>query len=281
MRSRFVPRIPSGSFVEVDAGRIHLRDEGEVSAPVVVLLHGFGSSLHWFDLLTPLLTEHFRVIRLDLLGFGCTSHDAAGFDPRTQAAMVLTVLDALEIGEFAPVGHSFGADVAINLAERAGRCPAVVIVGQAPDYTTATLPRGHQLARFVPVAVALRALSVLTPPRWGGHAFAPGFRPDLAFPNPRQLSADLRVTHLRMLRTVVIDRQVALDEHPLDVQLKELRLPAMVILGARDQFYPMEPTRARYDLVRGLRVEVIEDSGHSPIVEAPDEVARLLRSFLS
>ncbi len=42
----------------------------------------------------------------------------------------------------------------------------------------------------------------------------------------------------------------------------------------------MCPTKARHDAVRGVRVEVIDGSGHGPIVEAPDVVAGLLRSFL-
>jgi pimeloyl-ACP methyl ester carboxylesterase len=255
--------------------------EGPADAPVVVLVHGFASSLHWYDLLTPLLTDHYRVVRLDLLGHGWSLRDSGGFDADTQTAMALSVVDALEIDEFVPVGHSFGSDVAIGLAERSGRCPAVVIIGQAPDYTTATLPRGHRLVRHLVVARAVQALSALARPSRGGHGFAPGFRPDQNFPDPRQPGADLRAMHPRAFRAVLVDRHAALTARPLDVRLEDLALPAMVILGARDRFYPLEPTRARYDAVPGVRVEVIEDSGHSPLVEAPHEVAQLLRSFIS
>lgn len=277
----FADRVGIGSFVDVAAGRIHVREDGPADAPVLVLIHGFASSLHWFDLVVPLLSDHHRVVRMDLLGNGCSPQDGARFDAETQAVMVLSVLDELGVGGFVPVGHSFGADVAIELAERSGRADRVVIIGQAPDYTTATLPRGHQLASNVLLARALQALSWLSPPCHGGLGFAPGFRPDRAFPNPAQAGADLRSANPRTFRAVLMDRQRSLRARPLDQRLEEVGLPAMVILGERDQFYPLAPTRARYDAVPGIRVEVIDGSGHSPIVEAPDEVACLLRGFIA
>lgn len=274
-------RVSIGSFVDVAAGRIHVREDGPADAPALVLIHGFASSLHWFDLVAPLLSDDYRVVRMDLLGTGCSPADGGHFDPVTQGAMVLSVLDALGVERFVPVGHSFGADVAIELAERSGRPDRVVVIGQAPDYTTATLPLGHHFAGNVLLARTVQALSWLSPPCVGGPGFAPGFRPDRAFPNPAQAGADLRSADPRTFRAVLMDRQRSLRARPLDQRLLDLGLPAMVILGEWDQFYPLAPTKARYDAVPGVRVEVIDGSGHSPIVEAPDQVAGLLRSFLA
>lgn len=268
------------TFVDVAAGRIHVREDGPTDAPAVVLVHGFASSLQWFDRLTPLLSEDYRVVRMDLLGCGKSPSDGSSFAPETQTDMVLSVLDALGVGSFVPVGHSFGSEVAIGLAE-SRRADRVVIIGQAPDYTTATLPPGHHLGAHLVVARTIQALSRLSSPRWGGRGFAKGFRPDRAFADPRQAGADLRATNPRTFRAVTVDRERSLGDRPLDVRLKELGLPGLVILGGRDQYYPVIPTRARYDAVPNLRVEVIAHSGHSPQVEAPEETAALLRDFLA
>jgi pimeloyl-ACP methyl ester carboxylesterase len=267
------------TFVDVAAGRIHVREDGPTDAPAVVLVHGFASSLHWFDLLTPLLSADHRVVRMDLLGCGLSPREGTSFAPENQTEMVLSVLDELGVDSFVPVGHSFGSEVAIGLAG-SGRADRVVIIGQAPDYTTATLPPGHRLGGYLPVARTLQALSRLSPARRGGYGFAPGFRP-LAFADPRQPGADLRATNPRTFRAVTVDRERSLGERPLDVRLKELGLPGLVILGGKDQYYPVIPTRARYDAVPNLRVEVIAHSGHSPAVEAPEATAGLLRDFLS
>jgi pimeloyl-ACP methyl ester carboxylesterase len=39
----------------------------------VVLIHGWTASIRWFDRLTPLLTDRYRVIRVDLLCHGGSS----------------------------------------------------------------------------------------------------------------------------------------------------------------------------------------------------------------
>lgn len=269
-------------MVEVPAGRIHVREDGPADAPALVLLHGFTCSMHWFDLVTPLLAETHRVVRLDLLGHGCSTRATPRLDAEAQTAMALSVLRELGIGEFVAAGHSFGADVAIGLAERSSHATGVVVLGQAPDYSTATLPPGSQLLVLPGAAAATHFLvSRLASPRVGGPGFARGFRADHAFARSGQAVTDLRATDPRMFAAVTVERARSLAARPLDVRLRDLALPALVVLGGRDRMYPVAPTRARYADVPGLRVEVIDDSGHSPMVESPQQVADLLLDFLT
>lgn len=275
-------RIPIGSMVEVPAGQVHVREDGPADAPALVLVHGFTCSMHWFDLVTPLLSETHRVVRLDLLGHGCSTRDTPHVDADAQAAMALSVLDSLGIGEFVAVGHSFGTDVAIGLAERSARATGVVVLGQAPDYSAATLPPGSRLLGLPGAAVAAHFVaSRLASPRAGGPGFARGFRPDHAFARGGQAVTDLRATDPRMFTAVSVERARSLAARPLDVRLRDLALPALVVLGGKDRMYPVAPTRERYAAVPGLRVEVIDDSGHSPMVEHPQQVADLLLDFLT
>ena len=63
---------PPSAFVEVAGIRLHVRDTGPRAAPVMIFLHGFGSSLQtWEDWARDLEADH-RVIRYDLPGFGLT-----------------------------------------------------------------------------------------------------------------------------------------------------------------------------------------------------------------
>ncbi len=57
-------------FVEVAGMRLHLREDGPPGAPAVILLHGFGSSLHTWEPWVPALAQRHRVIRFDLPGVG-------------------------------------------------------------------------------------------------------------------------------------------------------------------------------------------------------------------
>lgn len=61
----------ASKFITIDKIKIHYKEEGEGTA--LVLLHGAGMSLNIWNEWLPLLTPHFKVIRLDLPGFGLSS----------------------------------------------------------------------------------------------------------------------------------------------------------------------------------------------------------------
>ena len=271
-----------GRLVPLAAGLVHVREDGPVEGPVLVLLHGFASSMHSFDRVAPLLAATCRVIRVDLLGHGGSGRSAAGYDSDHQGAMVDGLLDQLGAAPGIVVGHSFGADVAIALAEQSRRVAGLVVIGQAPDYSSARIPRGGWLMgnplaarlirRFAP-APAVR--------RVARFAFAPGARPEALFDHPGRIVEDFRLTVPEVYRTVLVDRPRELDQRGLDQRLRDLGLPTLAILGAQDQLYPAGPTRARYAAVPNVRVEMLEGSGHSPVLEQPHEVAGLILQFVA
>lgn len=278
MRISANARTQSGEILRVYGLDVHVREDGPEQAPAVVLLHGFGCSIHWFDAVTRSLASSHRVIRVDLLGHGCTGGDSA-LDAESQARTVSGVLDALRIADATVVGHSFGADVALALAERSQRVARVVVVGQAPDYTYAKLPPGA----FLPgVPRLLAALHRLTPAwlvmRTSQIGFARGYRIDEAWDDPRQVVLDRFVMHPGMYREVLHHRRAQFAQRPLDARVHELDQPVLAIHGAGDQMYDCATTIARYRAA-GAQVAVIDDAGHSPNVERPAELAALISSF--
>ncbi|CAL9421481.1 Lipase 3 [Actinosynnema sp. ALI-1.44] len=264
----------AGSFTSVGGRSVHYRVDGPPSGPPLVLLHGFGGSLHWFDRVVPLLTGC-RVVRVDLLGHGMTRGPAADADE--QARAVAGVLARLGLSGVTAVGHSFGADVALSLAETSGRVARVVVVAQAPDYSDATFPRGDFLMtlpvvgsllhRFAP-AFAVRAVAA--------HAVAPGFRVGAAL--ARQALDDHKALDAGMFPIVLGQRRRRLSTNPLDTRVRDLGLPTLVVLGERDRFYGARSAR-RYTAA-GARVETIAEAGHSPVVETPGRVATLVLDFV-
>ncbi|WP_067812998.1 alpha/beta fold hydrolase [Nocardia inohanensis] len=269
-----------GDLLTVPAGTVHVRQDGPVDGKPVLLLHGFEGSVHWWDAVTPLLADTYRVIRVDLLGFGCTGGDS-GFDPRSQGEMLSAVLAALEVREVAVAGHSWGADAALAVAAASDRVSEVIILDQAPDLSYLRMPRATRLfafgpvarfaQRFGPAAVVRRALR-------GG--FAPRFDMSGSVPGFEQMLLDHRVMSWRAYRAVLVDRRKILAANPLDKQLRDLGLPALAIHGRLDQLYDWAETRDRY-AAAGARVEIIDTAGHSPNVETPDRFAASVRDFLS
>jgi pimeloyl-ACP methyl ester carboxylesterase len=253
---------------------VHVRLDGPDDAPVLLLLHGFSGSLHWFDALVDRLRDSFRVVRVDLLGHGDTGGPAA--DAPEQAAAVAAELDRLGVVDVTAIGHSFGADVACTLAETSTRVTRLVIVCQAPDYSSAHLPRGRTLMTLPVVAPVLHNSARLA---------ARGLAAVLTRRDPaqRDLAAravrDFTALDTRMFHVVLVQRRDRMLRRPLDAQVRAAAKPTLAIVGGQDHFYG-DRYVSRYRSA-GARIELLPDSGHSPVMDHPEETAALIRAFVA
>src|SRR5262249_11374701 len=105
--------------VEADGVRVFYRAAGDVSAPVVLLLHGFPASSFMFRELIPRLANDYRVIAPDLPGFGFTQIPANrnyvySFDQLALTTEAFT--KALKINQYALYVFDYGAPTGFRLA---------------------------------------------------------------------------------------------------------------------------------------------------------------------
>jgi len=116
--------------VQTNGATIHVRVGGQ--GPAVVLLHGFGDTGDmWAPLAADLARDH-TVVVPDLRGMGLSSHPEGGYDKRTQAADVRSVLTQLGLDHAAIVGHDIGTMVAYAYAARYPDKTEKLVVMDAP-----------------------------------------------------------------------------------------------------------------------------------------------------
>ena len=102
---------------------LHYRDWGGTGRPVV-LLHGLASSCHIWDLVAPQLAEDFSVIAVDQRGHGLSDKPESGYDFASVGRDLLGVIQARGLERPVIVGHSWGADVALEFAVACPEIPA-------------------------------------------------------------------------------------------------------------------------------------------------------------
>src|SRR5260370_38890318 len=114
-----MPRFPTSFHtqdVQTDGATIHVRVGGQ--GPAVVWLHGFGGTWDlWAPPAADLARDHVVIVP-DLRGMGLSSHPEGGYDKRTQAADIRSVLNQLGLDRGAIVGHDIGTMVAYAYAAR-------------------------------------------------------------------------------------------------------------------------------------------------------------------
>src|SRR5947209_20239164 len=113
--------------IETNGTSIHVRVGGH--GPVVVMLHGFGTTGDMWGHLASALIEDHMIVAPDLRGFGLSSKPNRGYDKKNQAADVVGVLDALGVRTAELVTHDIGIMVGFAVAathpERVSRWVAI------------------------------------------------------------------------------------------------------------------------------------------------------------
>ena len=106
---------PTGASVMVNGVRLRYWTWGGAGRPIV-LVHGLASTHRIWDFVAPLLARDFRVVALDQRGHGESDKPDGCYDFATVAADLNSLLRALKIDSPILVGHSWGANVALEHA---------------------------------------------------------------------------------------------------------------------------------------------------------------------
>jgi pimeloyl-ACP methyl ester carboxylesterase len=107
------------STVQVGPANVFYREAGTQGQPVLLLLHGFANSSHYFRHLMPKLAGRFHTIAPDLPSFGFTTVEEGAGYRFTFAGLTETIqgfVNELSLRRFAMYVFDYGAPVGFNLA---------------------------------------------------------------------------------------------------------------------------------------------------------------------
>lgn len=236
----------------------------------VVLIHGNTSSSVWWEPTLARLGDDYHLIAPDLRGRGDTEGPSADWTVEMLARDVRGLLDHLGIGAAHLVGHSLGANVALQMAlDRPAAVKSLTLLnpGWVAGDMPAELADSERIRQMVEnkevLKMALRGVAMLHPVNeaWQRlEAASLKQRDEASLRGPAALQA-----------WVVVDR------------LHELAgIPTLVVRGAQDQYLSTQAVCQRIlDHLPGARYVEIAAASHSPNVEAPDEWVALLREHLA
>ena len=256
------------SFVEIRGLATHIAVDGPPGAPVLLLLHSLGSSLHVWDAQVDSLARGLRIIRFDLRGHGLTEVGTGPCTIEDLADDALAVLDACGVAAAHVGGVSIGGMIAQAIAARApGRVRSLILCDTALAIPPPEMWRARaQLVRAEGVA----AIADATLARWVSPAY-------LASPAGR----GLRQLLLRTEREGYAAAAEALATGDMTRTTRELRMPALVIVGELDPSTPVASSEALRDAIPGAALLVIPGALHVPMLDHPDAVTAAIRDFLT
>jgi len=134
-------------FLVIDHMMIHYRDEGQ--GPTILLLHGAFSSLHTFNEWNKILKNKYRVVRLDLMGFGLTGpNDNGDYSMENFIRVLKSFVQILGLDQFHLGGSSLGGWLAWEFAYRfPQKVDKLILINAAGFLEEENIPLPFKLAR--------------------------------------------------------------------------------------------------------------------------------------
>ncbi|MEL6493618.1 MAG: alpha/beta fold hydrolase [Cyanobacteria bacterium J06623_7] len=262
-----------------------------VEKPPVIFIHGFGASIeHWRHNL-PIVARHHTVYALDLLGFGASRKADTDYSAALWTEQLYDFWQTLIGVPAILVGNSIGSLVCLQATTTYPEMVRGLVMLSLPDVSV----REDMLPPFVsPVVTAIEnlfasplliknVLKVVRRPniirKWAG----------VAYPNKAAVTDELveilsspaydegsEQTLFRLSRSV---RKASFAES-VRVLLPQVTAPMLLIWGLQDRMIPPKQAKEIAGLNALLRLVELENAGHCPHDEYPDQFNSLLLDWL-
>ncbi len=268
-------------FVTVDGARVHYQEFGDERNPPMVLIHGYTASVYVWKTSAPMLADAgFRVIAVDLLGFGY-SEKPAWFDYtiQSQARMVSRFMNRLGIGRAVIVGSSYGGAVALELTLND---PEFVEKLVLVDAVCNNDLKSHPILRLASVP---GIGEIITPFLCDSKTFLRyRMHGTLAKANHHLITNDRIESTIRPLHAAdghnsVLATSRNWDAARLEQDAHLINQPTLIIWGDHDTVIPIKNGYKLHEEILNSRFVILRDCGHVPQEERSDLFTEIVSEF--
>jgi pimeloyl-ACP methyl ester carboxylesterase len=266
----------SPQIIDVDGLKVNYKETGPKGAPALLLLHGFGSSLQAWDDWSLKLEQKYRVIRLDLPGFGLTGASPANdYSEEKDLAILTHFADKLGLEKFSVMGHSMGGKMAWSLAaSQPERVQALVLM--APDGFPETKDIGTKPYE-VPAIMGL--IKYVLPKYLVRKSIEPAFTEADAL-NDALVNRYFDMLRAPGVRGAILERSnqtIYTDPVP---RLKAIKAPTLLIWGEQDQMIPSTNAQSYANILSNSTTVLVPKLGHLLQEEQPEKGLAAVMQFL-
>ncbi len=261
---------PSG-MLEVGGAKLFYKSQG--SGEPLLLIHGYPLSGELFKNNRAALSRRFRVITMDLRGFGKSSAPTA--DPgsiETYASDALALMDALKIDKAVIGGMSMGGPIAFEIYRRAPeRVRGLILI------TTLANPAGT-VEKAIWGGMARKATD------HGAASLVPELMKDMLTGRTQSRRPALVANLVGVISGASVRGDVAgamaLADRPDSLPtLATVRVPTLILAGGEDTVYPPVFSLKMQQGIAGSKLVVIPGASHAAIIEAAPAANRAILAW--
>ena len=268
---------PKTAYVSALGVNIHYQDTGPSKNPTpIVFLHGFGSSLQTWDSWSEALSSEYRVISLDLPGFGLTGEDPSGiYTDQRSVEVIEAFLKELQIPKVVLVGNSMGGKFAWQFAARYPDQVTKLVLISPDGYASPGIEYGKK-SEVPAIAELYRYFFSKT-------FLAMNLEP--AYANPKTLNDALVNRYYDLMlapgvRGAILARmQQTVLQDPIP-SLATIKVPTLLLWGEKDAFIPIANSNDYLKVMPNAKRVSLPNIGHLPQEEKSTIGLAALKEFL-
>ncbi len=266
--------IENGNFLEIDGYKTFYIDFNSESENTILLLHGFGgSATNWLKTIPLLADEGYRVVAVDLKGFGFSEKRVdVDYSHPSQIEFLDSFVEQLELRNITLVGHSMGGNVATMYYQKyPEKIETLVLV-------SAALMEQKDVDRL-----RTNALKILDYPILREYArIILKFSLNDGRVNDLLNSAvyDLENTNIQEpfflnptlflgWEYVAIKMSSSSYRNVLQKDVADIEIPVLIIWGEEDTWVSVTKSNSLERRIEGAQLKILESVGHLPMLESP------------
>lgn len=268
-----------GSFIALSDGITYYELGGDENGTPVVLVHGFSVPSFIYDPTFESLTQQgFRVLRYDLFGRGYSDRPNLKYDIDLFVRQLKELLDTLNFKKICLVGLSMGGPITASF------------IDQHPEYVGKHILIDPAGARTVRLSLLLKVVRIplvgeLLLGLFGSVSMVKGIASDLFTPQlveEFQAKYKIQMQYQGFKRAILSTMRNGMLESFMETyrRVGKLRKPTLLIWGRHDNTVPFAYSADILSAIPHAEFQAIEDCGHIPHYEKPQEVNPILLEFL-
>jgi 2-hydroxy-6-oxo-6-(2'-aminophenyl)hexa-2,4-dienoate hydrolase len=260
----------ASDYLDIEGIRTHYLEAG--SGPTLVLIHGGGAGAdawgNWRGCI-PLYARHFRVVAVDMVGFGKTDKpDPAHFGYRQEDrnAHMIGFIEKLNVGAVNIIGNSMGGATTLGVAMRRPELVRkMVLMGSAGIAVDNPDPEARKALAFDFTRDGMRRLM---------EALAgPGYRIDEHLVDYR-----LKLACEPAARTALLAMRTGKLTYP-ENEVAQIKVPTLVVGGKLDRIAVPARIYRFLELLENSWGFMLPHCGHWVMMEAPEEFTAITTTF--
>ena len=268
-----------GSYIALTDGITHYQTGGNEGGVPVVMIHGFSTPSFIFDTTFDFLAESgFRILRYDLFGRGTSDRPDVKYEVRLFVRQLKELIDALNFERINLIALSMGGPIAASFTDL------------YPKYVSKLVlidPAGVRPLSFIwPLKIAtLPGLGELLFGVLGGSGLVKTIAADLFTPQlVKQFQARyiVQTQYRGFMRSILSTIRNGMLDPFIETYARvgRLNIPTLLFWGRQDTTVPVGNSRKILSVIPQARLHIVENCGHIPHHEKPQEVNPVLLEFL-